>query len=244
MIHLLIFSISFLFSLGRLSLRICPFILDCFLLRNAFAVSHRFWIMLYSFLYFLFPLSFLQWFIGCLVTNLASLCLCFLQCLHMFLFIFIRYWTLHFLDLNECFLSHIRGFLVIIASIFSWALSLHLAVFLRWDFVSSYRTYFSAVLFGLSFCVCSLCSARLKFFFFLVSGPWSWRSWVMQSYWREGLVPAYWCMEQDLVPLVRDMPRGISRGDHGLRMTLGCLSVDGCGCVPILLVVWLEASQH
>ena len=114
---------------------------------------------------------------------------------------------------------------------------------MRFLYEISYRTYFSAGLFGLSFCVCSLCSARLKFFFFLVSGPWSWRSWVMQSYWWEGLVPAYWCMEQDLVPLVRDMPRGISRGDHGLRMTLGCLSVDGCGCVPILLVVWLEGSQ-
>lgn len=81
-------------------------------------------------------------------------------------------------------------------------------------------------------------TARLKFFlllvsgpFFLASGPCSWRSWVMQSYWWEGLVPVHWCMEQDLVPLVsKVMSRGISRGDHGLRMTLGCLSDDGWGC--------------
>ena len=27
-------------------------------------------------------------------------------------------------------------------------------------------------------------------------------------------------------------------------MTLGSLSSDGWGCVPILVVVWPEASQH
>ena len=44
--------------------------------------------------------------------------------------------------------------------------------------------------------------------------------------------------------MARAMSRGVFRGSCGLRMTLGTLSADGWGCVPTLLVVWPEASQH
>ena len=40
------------------------------------------------------------------------------------------------------------------------------------------------------------------------------------------------------------MSRGMSGGGCGLRKSLGSLSADGWGCVPALLVVWPEASQH
>ena len=33
-------------------------------------------------------------------------------------------------------------------------------------------------------------------------------------------------------------------GVCGLSMTLGCLSADGWGCIPVLLVVWSEVFQH
>ena len=42
-------------------------------------------------------------------------------------------------------------------------------------------------------------------------------------------------MELGLVPLV---------GRAVLRKTLSSLSADGWGCVPALLAVWPEASQH
>ena len=38
--------------------------------------------------------------------------------------------------------------------------------------------------------------------------------------------------------------KGVSRGGCGLKKSLGILSADGWGCVPALLVVWPEASQH
>ena len=61
----------------------------------------------------------------------------------------------------------------------------------------------------------------------------------------EGSLPAHWWVELDLGPLVgRAMSRGMSRGDCGLRKSLGNLPVDGWGCVPGLLVVWPEAFQH
>ena len=61
---------------------------DCidinFPLRTAFAASHRFWVVVFSLSfvsrYFLFPLWFLQWSLGYLVTYcLTSTCLCFLR---------------------------------------------------------------------------------------------------------------------------------------------------------------------
>ena len=51
-------------------------------------------------------------------------------------------------------------------------------------------------------------------------------------------------VELGLVPLGRAMSRGVFKGGCGFRMTLGRLSADGWGCVPVLLVVWPEMSQH
>ena len=55
---------------------------------------------------------------------------------------------------------------------------------------------------------------------------------VQVSSW-EGLVPAHWWVEVDLVLLV---------GRVVLRLTLSRLS-DGWGCVPTLLVAWVEVKQ-
>ena len=67
----------------------------------------------------------------------------------------------------------------------------------------------------------------------------------MQASRLEGLVPAHWLVKLGLVNL---MGRAVTRslvGSHcELRMTLGSLSADGWGCVPTLLIVWPEASQH
>ena len=38
--------------------------------------------------------------------------------------------------------------------------------------------------------------------------------------------------------------RGESKGGWGLRKSLGSQSADGRGCVPTLVVVWPEVSQH
>ena len=67
----------------------------------------------------------------------------------------------------------------------------------------------------------------------------------VQASWWEGLVPALWLVELGLILLMgRAMPRGAFRGDCELSMTLGSLSSDGWGCVPILVVVWTEAFQR
>ena len=58
-------------------------------------------------------------------------------------------------------------------------------------------------------------------------------------------MPAHWCVELCVVPLVdRATSRGVFRSGCELSTTLGSLSADGWGCVPPLLVVWPEASQH
>ena len=60
-----------------------------------------------------------------------------------------------------------------------------------------------------------------------------------------GLVPAHRCLELCLVPLMsRAMLEGMFRGSYGLRKTLGSLYTDGRDCVPAILVVWSEVSQH
>jgi len=61
-----------------------------------------------------------------------------------------------------------------------------------------------------------------------------------------GLVPAYWWVELGLVPLVgRAISEGVFiSGSCLFRTTLSRLSADGWGCVPTLLVVWPEKSQH
>ena len=58
---------------------------------------------------------------------------------------------------------------------------------------------------------------------------------ILQASSWEGLVPFSWWVELSPVPLV---------GRAFLRKTLSSLSADVWGCVPSLLVVWPEASQH
>ena len=59
------------------------------------------------------------------------------------------------------------------------------------------------------------------------------------------LVPTLWWVELDLVPLVgKALSKGEFCGICELSSTLGRLSADGWGCVPVLLVVWPEVFQH
>ena len=52
-------------------------------------------------------------------------------------------------------------------------------------------------------------------------------------------------MELGLAPLVgRAISRGVSGEECMARTSLGSLFADGWGCVPTLLVVWPEPSQH
>ena len=53
-------------------------------------------------------------------------------------------------------------------------------------------------------------------------------------------MPAHWRVELGLGPLVG---RAMFRGSSWLRKSLGSLSADGWGCVPVQLV-WPKASQH
>ena len=54
----------------------------------------------------------------------------------------------------------------------------------------------------------------------------------------------FWWMSLDLVFLVgRTMAGGVFWGVCDLIMILGSLSVNGCGCVPVLLVVWHGVSS-
>ena len=51
-------------------------------------------------------------------------------------------------------------------------------------------------------------------------------------------MPVFWWMRLDLVFLVgRTMFGGVFWGVCELIMVLGSLSANGCGCVPVLLVV-------
>ena len=59
-----------------------------------------------------------------------------------------------------------------------------------------------------------------------------------------GLVPVFWWMRLDLVLLVGRATSGaVFWGVCDLILTLGSLSANGCGCVPVLLVVWHGASS-
>lgn len=61
----------------------------------------------------------------------------------------------------------------------------------------------------------------------------------------EGLVPAHWWVVLGLVSLVgMAISQGVFRCHYGLRMTLGSLSANWWSCVPTLLAVWAEVSQH
>ena len=57
-------------------------------------------------------------------------------------------------------------------------------------------------------------------------------------------MPVFWWMRLDLVFLVgRTTSGGVFWGVCELIMILGSLSANGCGCVPVLLVVWHEVSS-
>ena len=57
-------------------------------------------------------------------------------------------------------------------------------------------------------------------------------------------MPVFWWVGLDLVPLVgRAESSGVFWGVCELSMTLGSLSAHGCGCAPVLLVVWHGASS-
>ena len=57
-------------------------------------------------------------------------------------------------------------------------------------------------------------------------------------------MPVFWWMRQDFVFLVgRSTSGGVFWGVFGLIMILGSLSVNGWGCVPVLLVVWPRVSS-
>ena len=57
-------------------------------------------------------------------------------------------------------------------------------------------------------------------------------------------MPVFWWVELDLVPLMgRAVSGGVFWGVCEISMTLGSLSANGWGCVPVLLLVWHEASS-
>ena len=57
-------------------------------------------------------------------------------------------------------------------------------------------------------------------------------------------MPEFWWMRLDLVFLVgTSTSGGVFWGVCGLIMTLGSLSANGWGCVPVLLVVWHRVSS-
>ena len=57
-------------------------------------------------------------------------------------------------------------------------------------------------------------------------------------------MPVFWWMRLDLVFLEgRTTSGGVFWGVCELIMILGSLSVNGWGCVPVLLVVWHRASR-
>ena len=57
-------------------------------------------------------------------------------------------------------------------------------------------------------------------------------------------MPEFWWVGLDIVLLVgRATSGGVFSGVCELSMTLGSLSANGWGCVPVLLVVWHGASS-
>ena len=58
---------------------------------------------------------------------------------------------------------------------------------------------------------------------------------LVHASWWEVHVSAHWWVELNLVPLMDRI---------FLQNNLGSLSADVWNCVPTLLVVWPEASQH
>ena len=57
-------------------------------------------------------------------------------------------------------------------------------------------------------------------------------------------MPVFWLMRLDLVFLMgRTASCGVFWGVCEVSMILGSLSLNECGCVPVFLVVWHEASS-
>ena len=57
-------------------------------------------------------------------------------------------------------------------------------------------------------------------------------------------MPVFWWMRLDLVFLVgRAASSDVFWGVCDLNMSLGSLSANGWGCVPVLLVVWQRVSS-
>ena len=57
-------------------------------------------------------------------------------------------------------------------------------------------------------------------------------------------MPVFWWMRLDLVFLVgRSTSGGVFWGVCDLIMILGSLCANGCGCVPVLIVVWHRVSS-
>ena len=57
-------------------------------------------------------------------------------------------------------------------------------------------------------------------------------------------MPVFWWVELGIVPLMgRATSSDVFCGVCELIMTLGSLSANGWVCVPVLLVVWHEASS-
>ena len=57
-------------------------------------------------------------------------------------------------------------------------------------------------------------------------------------------MPEFWWMRLDLVFLVgTSTSGGVFGGVCGLIMILGSLSVNGWGCVPVLLIGWHRVSS-
>ena len=58
------------------------------------------------------------------------------------------------------------------------------------------------------------------------------------------MVPVFWGMRLELFFLVgRTTSVGVLWGVCELIMILGSLSANGCGCVPVLLLVWHRVSS-
>ena len=56
-------------------------------------------------------------------------------------------------------------------------------------------------------------------------------------------MPAFWWIELSLFPVMsRAVSGGVFWGDCEISMTSGSLYADGWVCVPLLFVVWCEAS--
>lgn len=68
---------------------------------------------------------------------------------------------------------------------------------------------------------------------------------VVHAFWLEGPVPANFWVELDFFPFSGQVvTSGMFSSIFKLNITLGNLFAHDCGCIPILLVVRPEVSQH